>query len=602
MASNNAHDRAAFLAKNLPLLAAARTNPYAIEVLAQACHNFKISVAGQRGLSKALNDLPYVEALDPNLSFGWGLEHLIRRPEVNLIYEHLLIVVTLAESFHNTYCSEVLHALVKKKLPASQLTPHIYQFLDLVAFLSGVLANDEFGLLVENYIALDPYSVALGSKYSTDRCLVPPESIADALTALAELTSRQRTQLSMRGGAIVGWVAALAESFLDLTVTIESKGGNHLHGPRENAQLTLIYTDRPELVIEDATMPLLNQELSNVSLAPYGRQIHFLPFGGRIPWDNLLPQVFGQSFHDLDHKYARLMYTAIGSAFCAMEAAKDSSSISVKRGPNSLLTNPPPEQTAMQLVSILTGHLNSLQHGQGRMERQFKLTPLEAARVHLDSIHELSTICRCIFCSKTAHLLPATNSTNDDRNSSAEIPGYCLPSIVSTIITIGLLLSRVVLVHPLKPSREGVQLLYKLRANHFSRSDDYNVLTPAPSAIAALYDNILIGPTSQILRMAVKLFAGGHLPPLGDHLLPHESVAIAHEGMCAFASELAGGKNVRRDMKGMIRLVQGGFGLRGKTYRLAVWSAQRPGGRETWQWEEIELEHLKGLGGRLWFK
>ena len=526
-------------------------------------------------MSKALNDLPYVESVDSAFGFGWSSEHLIRSSEVNLLYEHLLVVTTLADSFHNTYCAEVLHALVKKTLPKSQNIPHIYQFLGPPAFLSGVLANDDFGLLVENYMALDPYSIILGGKYSSDECLVPPQSMADALIALTDLTSGQREQLSVRGGAIIGWIAAYAELFLGMIVRIESKRGDHLHGPRENARLILVFTDRAEIIIDDTTLNPLTQELSNVNLSPYKRQIHFLPYGGRIPWNTLLPQVFGQSFHDLDHKHARLMFTAIGSAFRAMEASKDSSSISVKRGSDLSLTNPPPEPTTLQLITTLTTYLSSLQHGQGRMERQLKLSPQEAAKIHMDSIGDLCTECRCVACSDPSDISSAANRTNE--GPSKESTGYCLPGIVITIVTIALLLSRIVLVHPLNPSREGVQLLYKLQTGKIPRYATGSSSAPTPSTVDDLYDNILTGPTSQILRMAVKFFGGGHLPPLGDHLLPHEVVAIAHEGMCAFASELAGGKNVRKDMRGMVRLVNGGFGLRSKSYRLAAWSARRPG-------------------------
>lgn len=600
VADLTAQERANFFAENIPLFSASRINPYCAQILIQACKNFNISIVGQRRLSKALNDLPYVEALDPNLSFGWGLEHLIRRSQLNLSFEYVLITGTLADCFHNSYCTEVLHALAKRTIPKSQNTPHIYQFLDLISFMSGILATDDFGLLVENYIALDPYSVMQGGKYSTDRCLVPPASIAEALIAIGELTSGQRLQLSIRGGAVVGWVAALAEAFLNLTVTIESKKGDHLHGPRENAQLILIYTDRPELVIEDATMPALTQEISNISLLPYSQQIHFVPFGGKVPWITMLPQIFGRCFHELDHKHLRVMCTAIGTAFRAMEAAKDDSSISAKRGP--LLTNPPPETSASQLITTLTAYLSSLQHGQGRMERQLKLSPQEAAKIHMNSIHELCTICRCTFCSKAADKAPEASVGNGVNASDDQGVGYCLPAIVESIIMIGLLMARIVLVHPLNPSREGVQLLYKLRTDRFIKSTDHNVLSPTPSTVASLYDNVLTGSTAQISRMAVKFFGGGHLPPLGDHLLPHETVALIHEGMVAFAAELAGGKGVRRDMKGMVRIVNGGFGLRGKMYRIAAWSTQRPGGSETWQWEEIDLEHLRGLGGKLWFK
>lgn len=170
---------------------------------------------------------------------------------------------------------------------------------------------------------------------------------------------------------------------------------------RKNAQLNLVYTEKPELVLEDTLMTELTKEVTRLSLAPLSRQIHFLPFGGRISWSALLPQVFGQDFHDLDHTYSKAMYTAIERAFRAIEEAKDSSSINPKQGPHALLAPHPPKASASRLISTLTTYLPSMQHGQGRMERQFKLTPQEAAKVHLEQMHFLASVCKCPFCSKT---------------------------------------------------------------------------------------------------------------------------------------------------------------------------------------------------------
>ena len=564
-------------------------------------------MAGKRRLNKALNDLPCIDTADSGLAFAWSWDHVIRSPRVG--YEHLTIIVTLAECFHETYAAGVFHHLAKQVLPASRNTPHIYQWLDLLHICNGILANDDFGLTVENFISLDPYSVTPGSKYSSDRCLVPPDSVAAALVAISELTCGKRKKLTLRGGDVIGWVAALAEQFFDLTVAIESKQGDHLHGPRENPQLNLVYTDKPELVLECTSRSDLARDFTSLSLAPFSRHIHFLPYGGRVSWTALLPQVFGQSFYDLDHTYSKAMYTAIGTAFRAIEEAKDSSSIKPKQGPHALLATHPPEASASRLISTLTTYIPGLQHDQGRMERQHKLTAQEAAKAHLEQMHFLASVCTCAFCSKAPGTAsdPSTATTThddeDDNHSSNPSATYCLPSLVSTIVMVGLMLSRIVLTYPINPSREGVQLLYQLRADKFARTNDHNITSLSPNAIAALYDNASTAQTSYVLRMAVKFFAGGHLPPLGSDLLPAETVAIAHEGICAFAAELVAGRGVRKDMKGMVKLVHGGFGIKQKTYQLAAWCSSRPGKREGWQWENVEVEHLpKDSSGSLWLK
>jgi len=596
------HDN--FFRDHLSYFAGARTNPYAIQIASEICKGFKLSVAGQRRLNKALNDLPCVDTADPGLAFGWSWDHIIRSSRVHSFgYEHLTIVVTLAECFHETYAAEVFHHLARQVLPASQSTPHVYQWLDLLHFCNGILANDEFSLVVENFIQLNPYSVTPGGKYSSDRCLVPPHSVAAALIALSELTCGERDKLSLRGGGVVGWLAALAEQFFDLTVTIKSKEGNHLHGPEGNAKLLLIYTEKSELVIEEDSLLHPAGEVTSLSLAPLSRQIHFLPYGGRVTWTTLFHDVFGQSFHDLDRTHSKAMFTAIGTAFRAIEGAKDSSSIHPKQGPHASLASHPLEASASQLISTLTTFLSSLQHGQGRMERQLKLTPQEAAKSHLDQIHFLVSVCQCTVCSRATDRASSTPGDNGKDGDSDPHPAYCLPSIVSTIIVIGLMLPRIVLTHPIRPSREGVQLLYKLRSDKFFKTNDHNIMSPSPNIVASLYDNVLTAQTSYILRMAVKFFAGGHLPPLGSDLLPAECVAIAHEGICAFAAEFASGRNVKKDMRGMVRIINGGFGIKQKTYQLAAWCSSRPGGREGWQWEYVEVEHLRDSNdGRLWLK
>ncbi|KAK5085197.1 hypothetical protein LTR05_004477 [Lithohypha guttulata] len=553
-----------FYYDNLSAFAGARTNPYAIQVATQICKDFKLSVNGQRRLNKALNDLPCVDAADPKLSFAWSMDHVIRNPRVHQYgYEHLTIIITLAECFHETYAAEVFYHMSKQALPRDRNTPHIYQWLDLLHFCNGILANDDFGLVVENFILLDPYSVVPGSKFSADRCLVPPESMAAALLALSELTCGKRESLTLRGGGAVGWMAALSELFFGLAVRIVSKDGNHLYGLESGAGLHLIYTEKPELILD---------------------------------------HIFGHDFHVLEHEHSKVMYTAIGSAFRAIEDAKDNSSISVKQGPHASLANHAPYVSAGLLIEMLTSRLYGLQRGAARMERQLKLTPQEAAKLHLEQLRVLADQCRCTSChEETAGQCGRITTRSKDVNNIE--PGYCLPSIVTTIITIGLLLSRIVLEQPINPSREGVQLLYKLRSTRSPTSLSHDTTSSSPNNITAYYDNILTAPTGLICRMAVKLFAGGHLPPLGSDLLPAECVAIAHEGICAYAAELCNGRGLRKDYHGMVMVVNGGLAIRQKSYRLAVWSAAKPGGREGWQWEDIKLSHLDESGsGRLWMK
>lgn len=612
--------------------AGARTNPYAIQVARQICTNFKLSVNGQRRLNRALNDLPCLDTSDDRLWFGWSYEHIIRSPRAHqTAYEHLAIVITLAECFHETYAAEVFNEMAKAALPPAQTAPHIYQWIDLLHYCNGILASDDFGLLVESFINLDPYSVTPGSKYSADHCLVPAKSFAIALLAFSELTCGNRKRLTFRGGAVVAFLAALAESFYDIKVSIESAEGVHLYGSQVDASLVIVYMNKPEIHVDGDTAPSSSrQRTSSISVPAYSARIHFLPFGGRLAWQNVLPQVFGDRFRALDHEHSQRMYVAIGCAFRALEGVPVMAETTTTENSSGTpeLAHPPPQISAAQRIASLTAYFPSLQKGASKLERQLRHSPEDAAQVYTDHMDELVSACNCIICSD--HLDPSTTSSRQEQ-AETEIASYCLPCIVETIICLSLMLSRIVLAIPIFPNREGIQLLYKRRTErrrhqlqHHHHQNQHNqhqhhhhhsnkphtpptlsLPPPTPSHLAALYDHIPTAPTATLLRMTVKLFGGGHLPRLGTNALPHGLVALSHDGICAFAAELAAGRaEVKRGMRGMVRVVPGGFGVGLKTYRVGVWGVERPGGREAWLWEEVELEYLREEEGRgrLWCK
>lgn len=620
---------------HLEQFAGARTNPYAIQVARQICSNFKLSVNGQRRLNRALNDLPCLEALDERLWFGWSYGHVIRSPRAHqTAYEHLAIVITLAECFHETYAAEVFNEMARAALSPTQTTPHIYQWTDLLHYCNGILASDDFGPLVESFINLDPYSVTPGSKYSAAHCLVPAKSFATALLAFSDLTCGNRKQLTLRGGAVLAFLAALAESFYDIKVSMESAEGGYLYGSQAEASLILIYTDKPELHVDgDAVASRSQHRASSISVPAYSARIHFLPFGGRLAWQNVLPQVFGDRFRALDHEHSQRMYVAIGCAFRALEEAHESeqqttdSAKSNSNGPG--FGHPPPPISAAQRITSLTAYFPTLQKGASKLERQLRHSPEDAAQVYADHMDELVDACNCLICGSPSN---STTTNTSSKPEQVETASYCLPSIVETIIYLSLVLSRIVLALPIFPNREGIQLLYKSRtdrqlqqqqhhSHHYQHHHHYHHsthqhrpvrpsmshTTPTPHEIAILYDHIPTAPTATLIRAAVKLFGGGHLPHLGTDALPNGVIALSHDGICAFAAELATGRaGTKGNMRGLVRVVPGGFGVGLKTYRVGVWGLERPGRREAWMWEEIRLGHLQededNSSARLWCK
>ena len=591
----------------------ARTEPFTGHVSWVLCRDFKVSIKGQRNMNNGLNNLPMHRTPDERLTFGWAEDNLIRTRLVHEnAYEHLAIMIALSEAFHESYAARVMFEMAQMVAGHQDITPHFRQWKNVIHSLNGAFATTDFGILVEDYIRLDPYSVVTGVNASTSQIPIPAKTVGEALIALGKVTVGKEKQLTITGSALIAWLAAVADWLYDLRIAIFSDNGTHLHSTHQgqDTQILFVFTEKPGCYVSterwthDNQQAASNTPKSASEITRYSTSVHNTPFTGRVIWQSLLPRVFGRAFHHLDHEDARPFATMLGAAARLFQA------LAMKEHPGGdlaadLVSESSKANTASYgpgLIQTITNWLPELRRFQGKMERQLKLPNEDASTAYRDSLSELRKICNCGICKPLPmNPEPASPDPNDalpDIDSLAlETPfqrpeptprnGYCLPTLVETIIALGLALSRTIVSAALYPSRAGIQSLYhaqslrRLAARGLHWTQHFKLV----------YGNEWNAASHKRLVSTIQIFAGSR----PTRYLPENLMAVAHEGMCAYFADLEkvnlGKKKGGEEGVRLIRIVSGGINVRYKVFqRLCVGEVAG----EDWDdpWEKVKVEHI----------
>lgn len=257
------------------------------------------------------------------------------------------------------------------------------------------------------------------------------------------------------------------------------------------------------------------------------------------------------------------------------------------------------------LIQTTTNWLPKLCRFQGKMERQLKLRNEDAATAYRDSLNGLRKICDCGICKfLKMNPQPASPDPNDalpdidslaletpfQRPDPAPKNGYCLPTLVETIIALGLTLSRTIVSAALYPSRAGIQSLYhsqslrRLAAKGLHWTQHFKLV----------YGNEWNAASNKRLISTVQIFAGSR----PNRYLPENLMAVAHEEICAYFVDLEkvnlGKKKGGEEGVRLIRIVTGGINIRYKVFqRLCVGEVEG----EDWDdaREKVKVEHIDGV-------
>ena len=280
----------------------ARTEPYTGFVSYVLCQDFKIAVKGQRNMNNGLNNLPIYRTPDEGLTFGWAFNNLIRSRAVHEgAYEHIATMIALTESFHETYAARVMFEMAQLEKGTEDITPHFRQWKNVIRSMSGAFATTDFGLVVEDFIRMDPFNVFYNINDNMTRFPITAKSLAEAYLALKRVTTGEEKQLTIIGSAVISWLAAVSDWLYDLRITIFSTAGCQLHTshPGQETQVLFIFDETPGIRVSNKSWKQDHIQACTIKPveATYAAAIHSTPFSGRVVWNSLLPRVFGRSFH-----------------------------------------------------------------------------------------------------------------------------------------------------------------------------------------------------------------------------------------------------------------------------------------------------------------
>ena len=583
---------------------------YTINYLRMSMRDIHIGPAGQRLYNRCLTNLPiHRSAADARLQFGCGEQHILRNAGVQLFeYEHLLLSSALGEYLSESYAAAVLSELAARYEDELRPRPRLASLRGFVRCANGILATSEFPVVVDDRIRLNPYRVPSDGlpRARPPQETLAPARIAEALCSLNGRSGAQRPDLVIAGGDVLGWFSAYADLCLGLDVTLLDEDGAELHRANANAnggwRLTLRFIRLD--TVPDSRQLCLREEGSTT---PRPVRAYAVIHSGRVTPSATFNKVFGLAFHRLSHDEAKTFSNALGGLartweLLATAQSPDDDSDKLPPGVISPDNRSNPASWGAGLIQTWTNWFPELRHLQGRMERSLKLDRAAASSQCEEGILRLEPLCGCYICTA-----PKTQGQQQSSPTSMNMPkdGFCLPTLMETIVMLGLALSRVALTPNLYPSRAGVLAMYKSQVRKrldLQKLPSSPSATSRPGAMSGLgldrgngHDDwqrhiLLFGSDwnstlPKRIFNAVALFAGSW-PEALLRKHPENLVGVAHEGIAAYSMLLERGGSVSGDRKRddqVIRVVTGAINWRQRTAgRVCVGRPVYKGGRRKW--------------------
>ena len=501
--------------------AAGRVNTHTVLVAEAMGMTFRMGQKGRANMEQAISKLSAVSTLGNSLSIGFGIEDFTRdmvKSEAGAM--QMGLCAALKECYSHDVAIEVLLEYARQTKADGQWMPSNMEWRNLLDACAGCLAASDFALRAEHLMQLAKGERRLGAFGSLEampkkrRGCSAPKSIADALSALARLSNGRMASISLAGGPDAGWLAAVAEWFLDFKIKIidgqsqETLYMNHVDD--QNTQVTIVYSShimrdtgvptsayvgetvdpsssvsRPktstgEVQVRDRTYHISLEDLGKSSLLDeldYNAHV----VSGRLPWKLALRLAFGSDFERL-MKTRNAFGEAIGSAaalFRAMvQAQPDIPTMYLSS--NSGHSDP---SYGQGLVVFVAQQLPELSDLRKVMEKTLRASFSEAKRVYEASMDTLAANCLCKAC-QTEYHNPSPSPVEEEKDerdhqdekverlSDGRQIGtdylmdwdpnqYCSVLMVETIIRICRYLSNTVIHVPdLQPMRSGFELIY----------------------------------------------------------------------------------------------------------------------------------------------
>lgn len=588
--------------------AAGRVNAHTILVAEAMGMTFRMGKNGRSSLEKAFSKLSSVSTLNGSLYIGFGIEDFTREMIKSEAGAMLVgLCAALKECYTDDVAIEVMLEYARQTKADGQWMPSNMEWRNLLDACAGCLATSNFALRAEHLMQLAKGEQRTFTFRGEDgiskkrRGCSTPKSIADALSALAMLSNGRMEYVSLTGGPDGGWLAAVAEWFLDLKVKIVDNSGLEVlytnHADDQDTQVTVLYSSQAQqargekrtgqVAISDKTYKVSLEDLCKTFL-PSDPEYNTSVVSGRLSWTSALRGAFGSDFERLMTR-PNALGTAIGSAAVLCSAiAEAHQNIS----PMYLRSNVGYSDSShgQGLVVHAVQQFPELGSLKKSMEEALRAPFRDAQKQYETSIASLATSCHCFLCTLGPDFFREDNGQRGHDYGTIEHPSdelepdhenameetskqYCFVVIAEMIIRLCILLSNVVTHAPdLQPMRGGFELSYGQCVNA-RRSRPRQVSTRELGLFSFCIDldsNIPVRENSgeAITRKThglLELYTGR------ECLFEVESAsALNLNGISAFLSVLTPSHGETNDQTGQVHLVPGRISFEGKSYMRLV--------------------------------
>ena len=557
------------------------------------CLGFQLGDAGLNRMRMIIKNLPSQSmVIGKIINMGFGVNSLVYDLS-STVQGGILVAIaaTCAECYHEDQAANILwemaHSFAQDRESVPCL-PSLLQWKSLVQQAAGVLSSDKLPQIAEFFMSLHPNNrlnletTQAGYLGQNRRNVAKSAQVAKAFLAVGKVSKGTLDSVTIKGTADGGCIAAFADRFLNLRISILDEKSSLLfanHASHESSQVHFIYTDASDeareglhptdivFQMDAATYPVLGGDMN-----AYGCAL----ISGRVPWDRALGSTFGKDF-DVLLQNKHIFAEAIGSAARILQAvAHANSNVDpvVRRGHQIYLGS----SYGKKLALFATDRFPELKPLEHLMQPALRF-PFRKARTLFDSsMGKLRTVCDCYECRACVSQKDDASSVDTSQASDGEDP-FCLPILVSAIISLIQSLAGI-RSGDLLPTRAGIEYFYEFQ--HTMRTNQRNPL-PMPKWARCIDSNLkdgfgesawLLDQVQQYSRGngqwtplnrfddAVTLFSGRKIDITKEL---HTMSAVCVSGICVFLQSLESISERKEDLT-ICRVIPGHIEFSGHTY------------------------------------
>jgi hypothetical protein len=540
----------------LSRVSAAGVDPYTVLVGQKLSNIFQMTPACRRQVTDAINALPLYKGIGGVLSFGFGVEHLVRAMDKTQEGQALLILcASLSECYHPDHAAEVLVALVHTSRAPETLQPSVSQWRSLLDVSAGILSTTTFASHAEKLMSLFPAYLSLGyggpSNSSQERTQMrrrgcaSPVSLAEALLAIGQVTRGESRSITIVGNSNAGWLAAFAEWHFGLSVQIQNGGEESVlyqsGKSGDEFQVVIVYsTGQHEGSLQvTGRVYRISDVTDTIKDGMWHRDT--MAVTGRTPWSGALAATFGNDFRRLLEQDSAFG-GAIGCLARIIKALRLQEDV-VGRG--SLFHWGYSDQIILdcygsKFIANLVEWFPELIKLRQYMDHDVKLDASIAVARYQGYKTTLKFACGCASC-------------KDGKAGE----GYCFIVLLETIVKLGQLLSKVDNPTSLHPSRLGIEQFYTQPLGRKRSTDsgqpDIGSNRYSSDVISALYSS------NNWLNDTLRVFSG-RVPKQVE-----TQSAVCDFGICTYYSTF--GQSYAGQLSGRVTVTVGTIQLHGRSYQ-----------------------------------